>query len=110
MVAASSKLLLINGTSAAFGPVIAGGLMAAYGTRAYFGILGALAAALTLFDLWRKLRREPVPESQKGPFINTRELVTAAGLDPAPVAGVEPLELPPARGAAREPHPVRSPT
>jgi MFS family permease len=92
MVAASSKLLLINGTSAAFGPVIAGLLMAAYGTRAYFGVLGVLAGALTLFDLWRKMRREPVPVSQKGPFINTRELVTAAGLDPAPVAGVEPLD------------------
>jgi MFS family permease len=97
MVAASSKLLLINGTSAAFGPVIAGGLMARFGTHAYFGVLGVLAGALTLFDLWRKLRREPVPESRKGPFINTRELVTAAGLEPAPVAGVEPIkpELPP---------------
>lgn len=84
MVAASSKLLLINGTAAAFGPAIAGGLMAAFGTRAYFGTLGVLAGALTLFDLWRKLRRGPVPEDQKGPFINTRELVTTAGLEPAP--------------------------
>jgi MFS family permease len=108
MVAASSKLLLINGTSAAFGPVIAGGLMAAFGTRAYFGVLGALTGALTLFDLWRKMRREPVPESQKGPFINTRELVTAAGLDPAPVAGVEPLELPAAREVTEAARGVRS--
>jgi MFS family permease len=93
MVAASSKLLLINGTAAAFGPVITGGLMAAFGTRAYFGTLGVLAGTLTVFDLWRKIRRGPVPENQKGPFINTRELVTSAGLDPAPPAGVEPLEL-----------------
>jgi MFS family permease len=97
MVAASSKLLLINGTAAAFGPVIAGGLMAAFGTRAYFGTLGVLAGALTLFGLWRKLRREAVPENQKGPFINTRELVTAAGLDAARTAGVEPRELPATR-------------
>lgn len=96
MVAASSKLLLINGTAAAFGPVITGALMAAFGARAYFGTLGALTGALTLFDLWRKLRREPVPLSQKGRFINTREVVTSMGLNPAPVAGAEPLKLPPA--------------
>jgi MFS family permease len=102
MVAASSALLLINGTAAAFGPVITGGLMAAFGARAYFGILGALTGALTLFDLWRKVRRSPVPQSQKGPFINTRELVTSAGLDPAPAAGVEPLTLSSAQAAAKE--------
>jgi MFS family permease len=103
MVGASSALLLINGTAAAFGPVLTGGLMAAFGARAYFGVLGTLTAALTLFDLWRKLQRGPVPKDQKGPFINTRELVTSAGLDPAPMAGVEPLELPvtapPVKGA-----------
>jgi MFS family permease len=94
MVAASSKLLLINGTAAAFGPVITGGLMTAFGARAYFGTLGGLAAALTLFDLWRKVRRGPVPQSQKGPFINTRELVASVGFNPAPMAGAEPLEPP----------------
>ena len=94
MVGASSALLLINGTAAAFGPALTGGLMSAFGARAYFGTLGTLTAALTLYDLWRKARRQAVPQSQKGPFINTRELVTSAGLDPAPMAGVEPLELP----------------
>jgi MFS family permease len=102
MVAASSALLLINGTAAAFGPTLTGGLMAAFGVRAYFGILGGLTGALTLYDLWRKIRRSPVPQDQKGPFISTRDLVTSAGLDPAPAAGVEPLELPPAR-AVRNP-------
>ncbi len=101
MVAASSALLLINGMAAAFGPVITGALMGVFGTRAYFGILGTLTGALTLFDLWRKLRRGPVPQNQKGPFINTHELVTSAGLDPAPVGGAEPLELSAARRVAR---------
>lgn len=96
MVAASSALLLINGMAAAFGPVITGGLLGAFGTRAYFGILGTLTGALTLFDLWRKVRRGPVPQSQKGPFINTRELVTSAGLD-HPAGGAGPLELSAAR-------------
>ena len=94
MVAASSALLLINGTAAAFGPALTGGLMSAFGARAYFGTLGTLTAALALYDLWRKARQQPVPQSEKGPFINTRELITSAGLDPAPMAGVEPLEVP----------------
>jgi MFS family permease len=89
MVAASSALLLINGMAAAFGPVITGGLMGAFGARAYFVILGTLTGTLTLFDLWRKVRRGPVPKSQKGPFINTRELVTSAGLEPSPLTGAE---------------------
>jgi MFS family permease len=101
MVAASSALLLINGTAAAFGPVLTGGLMTAFGARAYFGTLGALTGALALYDLWRKVRRGPVPQEQKGPFINTRELVTTAGIDPAPMAGVEPLEIPLPRQAVK---------
>jgi len=108
MVAASSALLLINGTAAAFGPVLTGGLMAAFGARAYFGVLGSLTAGLTLFDLWRKFQRGPVPQEQKGPFINTRELVTSAGLDPAPMAGVEPLDLPVARPPVKGAEAARS--
>jgi MFS family permease len=87
MVAASGALLLINGTAAALGPVVTGALMTAFGPRAYFGTLGGLTGALALFDLWRKLRRRAVPQSQKGPFINTRDLVSSAGLAPSPTAG-----------------------
>jgi MFS family permease len=102
MVAASSKLLLINGTAAAFGPVMTGALMSAFGARAYFFTLGSLTGALALFDVWRKLRREPVSQRQKGRFINAREVVTSMGLDPAPMAGAEPLELPTAKSG--QPH------
>jgi MFS family permease len=92
MVAASSRLLLINGTAAATGPAIAGSLMAVFGPRAYFGTLGTLTAALALYDLWRKMRCGPVPAALKGPFINTQQIVANAGLDPAPLAGVEELD------------------
>ena len=68
-VAASSKLLLLNGSAAALGPVLAGSLMAYFGAQAYFGTLGSLTAALLLFDLWRKWRARPVPPSQKVPFV-----------------------------------------
>jgi MFS family permease len=92
MVAASSRLLLINGMAAATGPTIAGTLMAFFGPRAYFGTLGTLTATLALYDLWRKTRRGPVPATLKGPFINTQQIVANAGLDPAPLAGVEELD------------------
>jgi MFS family permease len=72
MVAASSALLLLNGAAAAVGPVVAGGLMTAFGPRAYFAALATLTGALAIYDLWRKARRRPVSPSQKGPFIGTQ--------------------------------------
>jgi MFS family permease len=72
MVAASSALLLLNGTAAVVGPVLSGSLMSAFGPQAYFATLAALTGALLLYDLWRKLRRRPVPPSQKIPFIGSQ--------------------------------------
>lgn len=72
MVAASSALLLLNGTAAAFGPVLAGSLMSAFGPPAYFATLATLTGTLAIYDLWRKTRRRPVPPSQKGPFIGAQ--------------------------------------
>ena len=95
MVAASSALLLINGMAAAAGPTLVGSLMAALGPSAYFGTLGTLTAALTVYNLWRKFRRRAAPHEPKAPFINTQQIVTVAGLDPAPAAGVEELEVTP---------------
>jgi MFS family permease len=88
MVAASSALLRLNGGAAAMGPVLAGSLIAAFGPSAYFATLGTLTGALTLYDLWRKTRRRPVPPEQKGPFISaqpqglTGQIVTSARLEP----------------------------
>jgi MFS family permease len=72
MVASSSTLLLLNGSAAAIGPVLAGSLITAFGPRAYFATLATLTGALAIFDLWRKSRRRPVPPSQKGPFIGAQ--------------------------------------
>jgi MFS family permease len=69
MVAASSALLRLNGGAAAVGPALAGSLMAAFGSPAYFTTLASLTGTLTVYDLWRKTRRKPVPAGQKGPFI-----------------------------------------
>jgi MFS family permease len=100
MVAASSALLLINGTAAAAGPVLTGSLIGALGPSAYFGTLATLTGALSLYNLWRMRRRRPLPGAHKSPFINTQQIVTCAGLDPAPIAGAEDLQVPAAVTAA----------
>jgi MFS family permease len=93
MVAASSALLLMNGMAAAAGPVLAGSLMAAFGPSAYFATLGTLTGGLTVYDLWRKAKRAPVPHALKGPFINTQQIVTCAGLGSSPAeSSSEPLK------------------
>jgi MFS family permease len=90
MVAASSALLRLNGGAAAIGPVLAGSLIAAFGPPAYFATLATLTGALTVYDLWRKTRRSPVPPARKGPFINaqpqgmTGQIVASAGLEQRP--------------------------
>ena len=91
MVAASSALLRLNGGAAAVGPVLAGSLIAGYGASAYFTTLASLTGALTVYDLWRKSRRKPVPAEQKGPFISAQPQAMSGQI----VTGVRP-----------EPHPV----
>ena len=87
MVAASSALLRLNGGAAAVGPVLAGSLIATFGPVAYFATLGSLTGLLTVYDLWRKSRRKPVPQELKGPFINAQPqgmagtLVNNAGME-----------------------------
>ncbi|MDE2049558.1 MAG: MFS transporter [Gammaproteobacteria bacterium] len=64
MVAASGALLRLNGIGAALSPILVGGLIAHFGPRAYFGSLAALTAILSVYDLWRKMRRRPPPRKQ----------------------------------------------
>jgi uncharacterized membrane protein YfcA len=75
MVAVSSKLLRLNGGCAAVGPIVAGALIAVFGSRGYFGVLGALMGLLAIYDLWRKLRRRPTPRDQKAPYVGTEPTV-----------------------------------
>ena len=72
MVAASSALLLLNGTAAAIGPLLAGSLIAVFGPQAYFATLATLTGALTVYDLWRKSRRRAVHPARKGRFITAQ--------------------------------------
>jgi MFS family permease len=71
MVAASSKLLRLNGCCAAAGPILAGECISTFGPRGYFGVLGTLMGLLAIYDLWRKVRRKPTPRDQKAPYMGT---------------------------------------
>ncbi len=95
MVAASSALLLLNGSAAAIGPIMAGSLMAAFGPIAYFATLAVLTATLTVYDLWRKTRGRPVPKDRKGPFITVQPQGMAG-----PMIGREPGPPRPPRATA----------
>lgn len=68
MVAASGALLRLNGIGAALSPILVGGLIARFGPPAYFGSLAGLTGLLSIFDLWRKMRRRPPPPERKQPF------------------------------------------
>jgi MFS family permease len=98
MVAASSAILSLNGTAAAVGPVLAGSLIAAFGPPAYFATLATLTGALTIYDLWRKSRRSPVPAEKKGPFITAQPQAMAGQILGTVTAtpsqsGVSPQEM-----------------
>ncbi len=73
MVAASGALLRLNGIGAALSPIVVGGLIAQFGPRSYFAALAALTALLSIFDLWRKMRRGP-PE-RKQSFVPPKAVV-----------------------------------
>ncbi|HET9107733.1 MAG TPA: MFS transporter [Steroidobacteraceae bacterium] len=69
MVAASSALLRLNGFGAAVSPILVGALIAGFGPDSYFAALAGLTGLLTVYDLWRKMRRQPLPPDLKRPFV-----------------------------------------
>jgi MFS family permease len=75
MVAASGALLRLNGIGAALSPVLVGGLIARFGPPAYFGSLAGLTGLLSIYDLWRKMRRRPPPPDRKQPFGQRKSMV-----------------------------------
>jgi len=80
MVDASSALLRLNGFGAAVSPVLVGSLIAGFGPPAYFAALAGLTGLLTLYDLWRKIRRRPVPFDLKRPFVAAQPQAVTARL------------------------------
>ena len=75
MVAASGALLRLNGIGAALSPIVVGSLIARFGPPSYFAALACLTGLLSIFDLWRKMRRGPVPPERKQPFGARKSIV-----------------------------------
>ena len=80
MVAASSALLRLNGFGAAVSPILVGALIAGFGPPAYFAALAALTGLLSVYDLWRKMRRRPIPPELKRPFVAAQPQAATARL------------------------------
>ena len=83
LVQASSGLLLAYGVGASLGPIAAAAVMGALGPHGLFVFSAAIAAALSLFILYRMRRREPLPLDEQGPYVVLpRTTSEAAYLDP----------------------------
>jgi MFS family permease len=87
-------LLLANGIGAALGPLLAGGLMHAFGPRTLMAYLAATTALAALYTLYRMQVRAPVPVTEQTVFLPmARTSAAATQLDPRtePAAGDSPV-------------------
>ncbi|KAA3653921.1 MAG: MFS transporter [Proteobacteria bacterium] len=80
---ATKALLVLHGTGAVIGPVVAGGVMSALGARAFPLVLAVMLLALGVFTLWRIRRDAPVPDAELTEFLPVhRTSVMAMEMDP----------------------------
>lgn len=69
-VGASSRLILINGSGAFAGPLIVSLFMAYFGPQAFFPVIAAIFAAITLFALYRtRVRPRNAPLAEQSPLM-----------------------------------------
>ncbi len=69
LVAGSAGYVLLSGVGAFFGPLITGGLMAVFGTREYFVMLGGVPLVLALYLGVRITTREAIPVADQGDWV-----------------------------------------
>jgi MFS family permease len=82
-VGASSGLLLGYSVGATFGPIVASFAMGRLGNAAFFGFIGAVAAVLALFVVYRMIARAALPQAQQEPVVAVpRMSPVGAELDP----------------------------
>lgn len=68
-VAAAGGLLLVWSVGATIGPLLGGTVMERLGPAGLFQYLVAVLAAMTIFTVWRMLRRPEVPRDQRSAFV-----------------------------------------
>jgi MFS family permease len=65
ILGASGTLVRVNGSGAIVGPLLTGGLMAAFDPRFFFWSITGLFTAASLFILWRMLVRDALPRERQ---------------------------------------------
>ncbi len=69
VVAASSGLVLLWGAAAAVGPLMASGVMQAFGAQGLFWWIGGVHATVAAFALYRMTRRRARPLDEQAPYV-----------------------------------------
>ncbi|MCQ8185347.1 MFS transporter [Parvularcula maris] len=93
-VSVNGALLLLFGSAAAFGPLIAGQLIGLFGSAALFWWIGAIYLTLTVFGLVR-LASRPAPQDAGSYVLVTRQQPTTFELDPRVAEDERPRESSP---------------
>jgi MFS family permease len=69
ILGASATLVRVNGTGAVLGPLVAAGLMAAFGPRYLFLSLAGALAAIAAYVLYRIVAKDPLPLDQQYEYV-----------------------------------------
>lgn len=69
ILGASGTLVRINGTGAIIGPLLAGGLMSAFGPRLFFWSISGIFVGASTFILVRIVSRPPLPQERQRRFV-----------------------------------------
>ncbi|TYO85025.1 MFS transporter [Oceanicella actignis] len=102
MASAAGGLIFINGVGAVSGPVLIGYAMSAFGTLAYFGFMGAVMGAITLYALYRMTQRPSVPVDETIAYAPVAPTASAVVVELAQEYAVEQSEAHDAEQAEAE--------
>lgn len=78
IVAASATMILVNGIGSIIGPVVSTGMMNMLGPWALFATMAVMYGSISVFGLYRTLRRPSVPLAEQGNYV----------LQPGPSTGI----------------------
>ena len=83
MASASGGLIFLNGLGAVGGPVLVGYAMGGIGPWAYFGFIGLLLGAISLYALYRMTQRPARAAADTGPHATVMPQATQVAMEVA---------------------------